>query len=195
MREFSTREDGQIDWHETTWEDYSLVVSIERSSRRKSWVHFNECKCWRWKSIPSLFSYWMPSDETKLRVVRGRITFVRICLHKLIPFYRCRVLSLCRMRWWWRCKWRTKERWWLRLIVCLVRVSFIYGWRPESREMLRASPNTLYSCPFNSMCHCLTMPNETTVLEINCNEVSLYKFPGELFRFFCCCLNLAIVVT
>lgn len=82
------------------------------------------------------------------------------------------------MRW---CKWRTKERWWLRLIVCLVvRVSLIYGWRPESREMLRASPIALYSCPFNSMCHCLTLPNETTVLEINCNEVSLYKFPGKL---------------
>lgn len=38
----------------------------------------------------------------------------------------------------------------------------------------------LYSCPLNSMCQCAGLPNETTTLiEINCNEVELYKFPGE----------------
>ncbi|XP_058981157.1 chaoptin isoform X2 [Musca domestica] len=36
----------------------------------------------------------------------------------------------------------------------------------------------LYSCPLNSMCQCAGLPNETTTLiEINCNEVELYKFP------------------
>ncbi|KAI8120976.1 Chaoptin [Lucilia cuprina] len=36
----------------------------------------------------------------------------------------------------------------------------------------------LYACPLNSMCQCAGMPNETTTLiEINCNEVALYKFP------------------
>ena len=90
------------------------------------------------------------------------------------------------MRW---CKWRTKERWWLRLIVCLARVSLIYGWRLEGRSSASYSAAALYSCPFNSMCHCLTMPNETTVLEINCNEVSLYKFPGESPLNLCLCLS------
>lgn len=38
----------------------------------------------------------------------------------------------------------------------------------------------LYACPLNSMCQCAGMPNETsTLIEINCNEVALYKFPGE----------------
>uniref|UniRef100_A0A1I8QBR1 LRRCT domain-containing protein n=1 Tax=Stomoxys calcitrans TaxID=35570 RepID=A0A1I8QBR1_STOCA len=36
----------------------------------------------------------------------------------------------------------------------------------------------LYSCPLNSMCQCAGLPNETsTLIEINCNEVALYKFP------------------
>lgn len=38
----------------------------------------------------------------------------------------------------------------------------------------------LYACPLNSMCQCAGLPNETsTLIEINCNEVALYKFPGE----------------
>ena len=37
----------------------------------------------------------------------------------------------------------------------------------------------LYACPLNSMCQCAGLPNETsTLIEINCNEVALYKFPG-----------------
>ncbi|XP_037881845.1 chaoptin isoform X2 [Glossina fuscipes] len=36
----------------------------------------------------------------------------------------------------------------------------------------------LYACPLNSMCQCAGLPNETsTLIEINCNEVELYKFP------------------
>ncbi|XP_036321263.1 chaoptin isoform X2 [Rhagoletis pomonella] len=36
----------------------------------------------------------------------------------------------------------------------------------------------LYACPLNSMCQCAGLPNETsTLIEINCNEVALYKFP------------------
>ncbi|TMW46496.1 hypothetical protein DOY81_008424, partial [Sarcophaga bullata] len=39
-------------------------------------------------------------------------------------------------------------------------------------------PDMLYACPLNSMCQCAGLPNETTTLiEINCNEVALYKFP------------------
>lgn len=40
--------------------------------------------------------------------------------------------------------------------------------------------DVLYACPLNSMCQCAGMPNETsTLIEINCNEVALYKFPGK----------------
>ncbi|EDW04991.1 GH23467 [Drosophila grimshawi] len=40
--------------------------------------------------------------------------------------------------------------------------------------------DVLYACPLNSMCQCAGLPNETsTLIEINCNEVALYKFPGE----------------
>lgn len=43
--------------------------------------------------------------------------------------------------------------------------------------------DVLYACPLNSMCQCAGMPNETsTLIEINCNEVALYKFPGETER-------------
>lgn len=166
----------------------SLAYSMERLSEIFSSMNVDEAKGkWQRFRFPScsftLLPHSLPSNKTK----QGCLCIWCVCKSVGSEFVSINwslfTFSLCRMRWWWwRCKWRTKERWWLRLIVCLVvRVSFIYGWRPESREMLRASPNTLYSCPFNSMCHCLTMPNETTVLEINCNEVSLYKFPGELF--------------
>lgn len=38
--------------------------------------------------------------------------------------------------------------------------------------------DVLYACPLNSMCQCAGLPNETsTLIEINCNEVPLYKFP------------------
>lgn len=38
----------------------------------------------------------------------------------------------------------------------------------------------LYACPVNSMCQCTSKPNDTsTLIEINCNEVALYKFPGK----------------
>ncbi|XP_023170260.2 chaoptin isoform X1 [Drosophila hydei] len=38
--------------------------------------------------------------------------------------------------------------------------------------------DVLYACPLNSMCQCAGLPNETsTLIEINCNEVALYKFP------------------
>lgn len=41
--------------------------------------------------------------------------------------------------------------------------------------------DVLYACPLNSMCQCAGLPNETsTLIEINCNEVALYKFPGKL---------------
>ncbi|XP_030377818.1 uncharacterized protein LOC115626577 [Scaptodrosophila lebanonensis] len=40
--------------------------------------------------------------------------------------------------------------------------------------------DVLYACPLNSMCQCAGLPNETnTLIEINCNEVALYKFPGQ----------------
>lgn len=40
--------------------------------------------------------------------------------------------------------------------------------------------DVLYACPLNSMCQCAGLPNETsTLIEINCNEVALYKFPGK----------------
>lgn len=39
----------------------------------------------------------------------------------------------------------------------------------------------LYACPLNSMCQCVGFPNSSKILiEINCNEVELYKFPGNI---------------
>lgn len=47
----------------------------------------------------------------------------------------------------------------------------------DNYNILYANQDILYNCPLNSMCRCF--PNETKLLEINCNEVTLYKFPGE----------------
>ncbi|XP_055377292.1 chaoptin [Condylostylus longicornis] len=39
----------------------------------------------------------------------------------------------------------------------------------------------LFPCELNSMCQCASLPNDTTTLvEINCNSVTLYKFPEFL---------------
>ncbi|XP_060663603.1 chaoptin isoform X1 [Drosophila nasuta] len=49
----------------------------------------------------------------------------------------------------------------------------------ESTVLLNSQQqDLLYSCPLNSMCQCAGLPNDTsTLIEINCNEVTLYKFP------------------
>lgn len=60
---------------------------------------------------------------------------------------------------------------WINLSVC---------WKLDNYNILYANQDILYSCPLNSMCRCF--PNETKLLEINCNEVTLYKFPGESDR-------------
>lgn len=57
---------------------------------------------------------------------------------------------------------------WIKLTVC---------WKLDNYNLLYRNQDILYNCPLNSMCRCF--PNETKLLEINCNEVTLYKFPGE----------------
>lgn len=52
----------------------------------------------------------------------------------------------------------------------------------EKRVNQATLPNNngiLYACPLNSLCQCANLPNETYLHEINCHEVSLYKFPGK----------------
>lgn len=50
-------------------------------------------------------------------------------------------------------------------------------WKLDNSNILYANQEVLYNCPLNSMCRCF--PNETSLMEINCNEVTLYKFPGK----------------
>lgn len=39
--------------------------------------------------------------------------------------------------------------------------------------------NIIASCLLNSMCQCASPTNESSILEIICSQVSLYKFPGK----------------
>lgn len=39
--------------------------------------------------------------------------------------------------------------------------------------------NIIASCLLNSMCQCASPANESSILEIICSQVSLYKFPGK----------------
>uniref|UniRef100_A0A182LW97 Secreted protein n=1 Tax=Anopheles culicifacies TaxID=139723 RepID=A0A182LW97_9DIPT len=57
------------------------------------------------------------------------------------------------------------------------------GWKLDNRNIMYTNQDISYECPINTMCRCASLPNETALLEINCNEVSLYKFPGHAGRF------------
>lgn len=91
------------------------------------------------------------------------------------------------------------------LISCLVSSSHCWqfdgGGQRRARNAARGPPPTggrgsaallgsqqqdiLYACPLNSMCQCAGLPNETsTLIEINCNQVALYKFPGKRPRLY-----------
>uniref|UniRef100_A0A8W7PZP8 Uncharacterized protein n=1 Tax=Anopheles coluzzii TaxID=1518534 RepID=A0A8W7PZP8_ANOCL len=52
------------------------------------------------------------------------------------------------------------------------------GWKLDNRNIMYTNQDISYECPINTMCRCASLPNETALLEINCNEVSLYKFPA-----------------
>lgn len=52
-------------------------------------------------------------------------------------------------------------------------------WKLDNYNLLYTNQDVLYECPLNSMCRCASFPNDTKLIEINCNEVSLYKFPGK----------------
>ncbi|XP_035913397.1 chaoptin [Anopheles stephensi] len=54
------------------------------------------------------------------------------------------------------------------------------GWKLDNRNIMYTNQDISYECPINTMCRCASLPNETALLEINCNEVSLYKFPEFL---------------
>lgn len=64
------------------------------------------------------------------------------------------------------------SEWWHHNHRCLC-------WKLDNRNILYTNQDIVYECPLNSMCRCASPPNETRLLEINCNEVSLYKFPGK----------------
>lgn len=52
--------------------------------------------------------------------------------------------------------------------------------RQQQRQQQQQQQNVFYACPMNNMCQCAGFPNETaTLVEINCNEIDLYKFPGK----------------
>ena len=57
---------------------------------------------------------------------------------------------------------------WLKLSIC---------WKLDNDNVMYMNQDILYNCPLNTMCRCF--PNETKLLEISCNEVSLFKFPGK----------------
>lgn len=69
--------------------------------------------------------------------------------------------------------------------LILISISIFYwiklsnGWKLDNRNILHTNQNILFACPLNTMCQCAGLPNETSLLEISCNEVSLYKFPGK----------------
>ncbi|XP_038113193.1 chaoptin [Culex quinquefasciatus] len=56
----------------------------------------------------------------------------------------------------------------------------VAAWKLDNRNILYTNQDISYECPINTMCRCASLPNETALLEINCNEVSLYKFPEFL---------------
>ncbi|CAG9800282.1 unnamed protein product [Chironomus riparius] len=58
---------------------------------------------------------------------------------------------------------------WLKLSIC---------WKLDNDNVMYMNQDILYNCPLNTMCRCF--PNETKLLEISCNEVSLFKFPEYL---------------
>jgi len=59
----------------------------------------------------------------------------------------------------------------------------VTGWKLDNRYIKQTNQDIMYMCPLYTMCHCASLPNETaTLLEINCNEVALYKFPGKNFN-------------
>lgn len=60
----------------------------------------------------------------------------------------------------------------------------VAAWKLDNRNILYTNQDISYECPINTMCRCASLPNETALLEINCNEVSLYKFPGEFMMGF-----------
>jgi hypothetical protein len=60
-------------------------------------------------------------------------------------------------------------------IICWIKLSVC--WKLDSHNLFYTNQDVLYNCPLNSMCRCF--PNATKLMEINCNEVTLYKFPGK----------------
>jgi hypothetical protein len=53
------------------------------------------------------------------------------------------------------------------------------SWKLDNRNLLYTNRDVIYECPLYTMCRCASLPNVTSLLEINCNEVALYKFPGK----------------
>lgn len=53
----------------------------------------------------------------------------------------------------------------------------------QQHQQQQQQQHVFYACPMNNMCQCAGFPNETTTLvEINCSEIDLYKFPGKLYK-------------
>lgn len=62
--------------------------------------------------------------------------------------------------------------WWMKTSLC---------WKLDNDNVLYTNRDIAYNCALNTMCRCF--PNETNLLQISCNEITLYKLPGELKRF------------
>lgn len=65
------------------------------------------------------------------------------------------------------------------IIICWMRISLC--WKLDNDNVLYTNRDITYNCALNTMCRCF--PNETNLLQISCNEITLYKLPGELRRF------------
>ncbi|XP_058450252.1 chaoptin [Malaya genurostris] len=81
-----------------------------------------------------------------------------------------------------RCRdWCTSLVYWSLLLFSAIRTrNEANGWKLDNQNILYTNQDISYECPINTMCRCASLPNETALLEINCNEVSLYKFPEFL---------------
>ncbi|XP_058814557.1 uncharacterized protein LOC131678423 [Topomyia yanbarensis] len=79
-----------------------------------------------------------------------------------------------------RSGWRISLIYWA-LLFSAIRTRYgTDAWKLDNRNILYTNQDISYECPINTMCRCASLPNETALLEINCNEVSLYKFPEFL---------------
>lgn len=64
--------------------------------------------------------------------------------------------------------------WWLLLFWCTTSLRV----QPTALAFHAGAKHTVFTCHLNSLCHCISYPNETRTHDLACHDASLYKFPG-----------------